>query len=160
MKKSQMTLEAIVKMIPTILVILLLCSILVGFWSIFGKSKTKELNDFNRVIAEFEALKEEKIDKDACKLQPDVVPVPLIYEGYSLVFYSPSSQALPDICKGKACICINYDKKQHCTVYEDIVDYDPEKDKLGFEKPTTIIPIGEDKHYVKLKRECNKLSFI
>ncbi len=177
MKRGQ-ALETIVKMVPTIIVILILAAILFGLWALIAKGKSDARHDFDRVIEEFKILIKEKVDKDTCEGNPFVFAVPIKEAAHQLYFYfqSPSVkesdwksyesgfvyEKLPK-CAGKACICFKeywtLKNEFDCTAFDDIVDCDEDTKKLCFEQPYTYVKMAGHSPDVLLVRECNRLRF-
>lgn len=118
MKKGILALEALVKLIPTILITVALIVILGTFINSFlSSNKTVEEQDFARIRAEVDELLKLKI------LGTITVPVSNP-NGVIITTYS-QNDALP-ICNQKPCICINYRKDgkelNRCQIYEQLAD--------------------------------------
>ncbi|RMD58273.1 hypothetical protein D6825_01375 [Candidatus Woesearchaeota archaeon] len=111
MKKGQFAVfELLLKFLPHILVALILLSILVGLYNLFGPSKSPAEQDFERVIGEVKSLESGKI----------VVPLQG-GEAYTLFAYSKGSFGAQKLCSGSACLCLFEDElhRTSCKSFDD-----------------------------------------
>jgi len=159
MKRGEITLEALVKLIPHIMITVLLIAIFTSLILIFmAKEKSPEEQDFQRILAEVDDL----IDVDY--LEPETIVVPVQSDSpLKLSFYPKTSKTLPVSCQKQTCICLIHTKKnkivETCKIYSEIKGTCG-TDKCGdicFSKTTTLA-IKPDVTSVTITRGCHELT--
>lgn len=119
-KKGQVSLEALVKFIPHLLITIGLLAIAVYVILIFTASeKTPEEQDFQRVLAEIDEL------ISAEYKEPQAITIPIQKTSpLDIVTYPGMSAETPKQCQKQSCICLYYTKenkiKEICKMYSQI----------------------------------------
>ena len=141
----------LVSLIPRILILVLLISVLVGFWvGLTSPPRTAEYHDFRRIVSEYDLLATGRIDETI--EVPKTKDVPL-----QLVEY-PAGKG--ERCMGLACLCVIYKKGdrlvEECKQYPSIVSECIDPQKTCISKITHIV-IPKERTSVKLTRSGNEI---
>lgn len=157
MKKGEITVEALVKMLPNILAIILLFGIFaLLLYALFAEEKTPADRDFERILAEYEDIQRPEIGKGRISIN-----VPLqAQEVYYVVFYQERDPNLPTSCRDDSCVCL-YKKKgviygETCQRYPKITACEERCGPLCLEKTSTLVPAGRNQ--ITITRDCNVLT--
>ena len=158
-KKGEVSLEALVKLIPHILITIGLAAIAVYVILIFtATTKTSEEQDFQRVLAEVDDLIQSEF------VNPQAITVPIQAESaLKITTYPAGSVDLPKQCQGQSCICLYAVKESKliatCKLYTQIARRCG-TDKCGdlcFSSVKTLsLPPGQTT--VTVTRGCHELS--
>lgn len=92
-----MSMETLVKLIPYVFIILVLCSAIYALYAAFimEEESTPAVNDLDRAVA---ILKQ---------LSPDTsASVFTTTKGHDFILYAEDNPDLPDKCSGEACMCV------------------------------------------------------
>lgn len=151
MKKGQLlAFEALVKLIPHIIVLIVVIAVLVLFVNVFlAKDVTPEMKDFERILSEVDYLMKQPNSGEA---QTITVPVQRD-SNLNMHFLTPGNMV--NQCNKKACLCLNSDKGAFCKVYPDFT----EECTLNCNVCSIeVFPIRNEKTKVKITRACGKIK--
>lgn len=119
-KRGVVSLEALVKFIPHLLITIGLLALFVAMVAIWTATpKTTEEQDFRRILAEVDEFAETEYSA------PEIVRVPIDSESVlRIVTYPGNAQDLPQQCQRQSCICLYYAKEskliERCKMYSEI----------------------------------------
>ena len=155
-KKGVISLEALVKLIPHLLITIGLLTVLVVMLAIFfTREKTPEEQDFQRIIAEVDELVKTPYKGS------EFVSVPIKKESKLSIIIYPAGKS-PAKCEDKSCICQTIQKDggyvENCKVYNKISNVCKEEcGGICFSSVKRII-IAPEATTVTIARGCNEIT--